>query len=320
MKPASVSSDRHIEAFLEMMSAERGASQNTLAAYGRDLTDYAHFLKGRRIAVSAAAADDIRAYLDSLGKAKLSASTALRRRSAIRQLHKFLYAEGFAKSDPSARVDGARRARRLPKVLSEAEVIRLIEAVQKRDPKERARIMLILELLYGAGLRVSELVGLRRTAVAGGKDMLRIRGKGERERIVPMGRKARVALSAYLAETRADPRVQRSPYLFPSRGGSGHLTRHRVGQLLKSLARDAGFAETRLSPHVLRHAFASHLLAHGADLRSVQSMLGHADIATTEIYTHVQAERLSAAVAAHHPLSRSGRRKPARASVDSGSK
>ncbi len=314
MKPATRAHapgpDRHIEAFLEMMSAERGATANTLAAYAHDLSDYARFLKGRKIApLPAAAESDIRAYLDFLAKAKLSAATALRRRSAIRQLHKFLYAEGFAKSDPSTRVDGARRARRLPKILSEAEVVRLIETVQKWEAKDRARIMLILELLYGAGLRVSELVSLRRAGVAGGKDMLRIRGKGGRERIVPLGSKARAALDVYLAETRDDPRTKTSPYLFPSRGRSGHLTRHRVGQLLKALAREAGFDETRLSPHVLRHAFASHLLAHGADLRSVQSMLGHADIATTEIYTHVQAERLSEAVAAYHPLSRNAGRK-----------
>jgi integrase/recombinase XerD len=296
--------DRHIEAFLEMMSAERGASANTLSAYAHDLSDYARFLRGRKITLPAVGESDIRAYLDVLGKSELSASTALRRRSAIRQLHKFLYAEGFAKTDPSTRVDGARRARPLPKILSEAEVVSLIDAVQRREPKARARIVLILELLYGAGLRVSELVSLRRAAVSGGKDMLRIRGKGGRERIVPLGSKARAALAAYLTETRDEPAAKASPFLFASRGRSGHLTRHRVGQLLKALAREAGFDETRLSPHVLRHAFASHLLAHGADLRSVQSMLGHADIATTEIYTHVQAERLAEAVAAHHPLSR----------------
>jgi integrase/recombinase XerD len=301
--------ERHIEAFLEMMSAERGAAANTLSAYAHDLGDYARFLKARKIALSAATADDIRAYLDHLGKAKLSAATALRRRSALRQLHKFLFAEGFAKTDPSARIDGARRPRRLPKVLSEAEVAHLIEAVEKREAKERVRLTLILELLYGAGLRVSELVSLRRAALVQGKDMLRIRGKGGRERIVPIGRKAQAALAAYLAETRADPRLRISPYLLPARGGAGHLTRHRVGQLLKALARDAGLDEAQLSPHVLRHAFASHLLAHGADLRSVQSMLGHADIATTEIYTHVQAERLAEAVAAHHPLSKEGRLK-----------
>lgn len=301
--------DRHVEAFLEMMSAERGASANTLAAYAHDLSDYARFLKSRKSALASATESDIRAYLDRLNKAKLSAATALRRRSAIRQLHKFLLAEGFAIADPSSRVDGARRARRLPKVLSEAEVARLIAAVQTWAPKDRARVLLILELLYGAGLRVSELVSLRRAALGGGKDMLRVRGKGGRERIVPLGGKARMALAAYLAETRDDPRMKASPFLFPSRGGSGHLTRHRVGQLLKSLARDAGFDETRLSPHVLRHAFASHLLAHGADLRSVQSMLGHADIATTEIYTHVQAERLTEAVTAHHPLSGATSRK-----------
>lgn len=299
--------DRHIEAFLEMMSAERGAAANTLVAYGRDLSDYARFLKTRKRTPSTAREEDIRAYLDRLHEAKLSAATALRRRSALRQLHKFLVAEGFAASDPSARVEGARRTRPLPKLLSEAEVERLIEAVKQTEAKDRTRLVVILELLYGAGLRVSELVSLRRVAVAGGRDMLRIRGKGGRERLVPLGRKAREALVAYLDTLRASTRHAASPYLFPSRGGRGHLTRHRVGQLLKDLAGKAGLEASRLSPHVLRHAFASHLLAHGADLRSVQSMLGHADITTTEIYTHVQAGRLAEAVAAHHPLSRRGR-------------
>jgi len=301
--------ERLIEAFLEMMSVERGAGAHTLDAYGRDLRDYAAFLKRRRVALSGARSEDCKAYLQHLAETGSAGSTAARRLSALRQLHAFLLAEGFALTDPAATLRGPRRSRPLPKTLSEREAASLAAAAAALDGFERARLSCVIELLYGAGLRISELVALPLSAYLADQQALRVRGKGDKERLIPVGSAALQALDHYLAVRHAAlPKGVTSPWLFPSRGASGHLTRQRMGQLLKDVARAAGIDPARLSPHVLRHAYASHLLANGADLRVVQSLLGHADIATTQIYTHVEAERLARAVNTHHPLARRARK------------
>lgn len=305
---------KHIDAFLEMLSAERGAARNTLDAYGRDLRDFAAFIDVRGKQVTAASADDLRAYLETLSEQGLSASTAARRLSAIRQFHAFLYADGIRSDDPCSVIEGPRRARPLPKTLSVEQVDALLAASRQvedgRSQEEavraykRARLVCLMEVLYATGLRVSELVGLPLSAVKGDERFLSVSGKGGRERLVPLSATARAAIDEYLPL-----RVQRlgdgvSPWLFPSRGRQGHLTRHRFAQLLKDLAVAARLDVNIVSPHTLRHAFASHLLANGADLRAVQQMLGHADISTTQIYTHVLDERLKEMVQRHHPLAK----------------
>lgn len=295
-----------LDAFLEMMAAERGAARHTLDAYRRDLAHFAGFLARCGLGLAAASAEDIRAYLAALAQDGLRPSTAARRLAAIRQYFRFLYAEGRRPDDPSAQIDRPRQHRRLPKLLEIAEIEALIAAARTREGPEGLRLTALLELFYATGLRVSELVGLPLSAVTGDRSVLTVRGKGGKERMVPVGRAAREALAAWLAVRASfvgDP--SRARWLFPSRGRGGHLTRQRVAQLLKAIAVEAGLDPARISPHVLRHAFASHLVANGADLRAVQAMLGHADIATTQIYTHVQAERLAAVVARHHPLAAS---------------
>ena len=294
----------HLETFLEMMSAERGASVHTLDAYRRDLVDYRAFLHARRMSLVAARADDVRAYLASLSQAGLSAATQARRLSSIRQLCRFLVDEDIRSDDPTSIIEAPRRGRPLPKVVSEAQAQTLIDAAAGVEGAEAVRLLCIIELLYASGLRVSELVTLPLAAVTGERRMLLVRGKGGKERLVPLGEPARVAIKAYLGvRARFLPRLERAQrFLFPSRGVEGHLTRRRVAQLMKDLAVRAGVDPAKLSPHVLRHAFASHLVANGADLRSVQQLLGHADIATTQIYTHVQDERLRRLVAEKHPL------------------
>jgi integrase/recombinase XerD len=306
----------HIDAFLEMLSAERGAARNTLDAYQRDLKDFAGFLATRAKDVAGAQTMDVRDYLESLSTQGLSASTAARRLSAIRQFHGFLYADGIRTDDPCGAIEGPRRARPLPKTLSVEEVDKLLAAARLvedgRSQEEavraykRARLVCLMEVLYATGLRVSELVGLPLSAAKGDARFLTIAGKGGRERLVPLSEAARHAIDDYLPL-----RVQRlgdavSPWLFPSRGRQGHLTRHRFAQLLKDLSQAARLDTSRVSPHTLRHAFASHLLANGADLRAVQQMLGHADISTTQIYTHVLDGRLKALVDEHHPLAKKG--------------
>jgi integrase/recombinase XerD len=295
-----------IELFLEMMAVERGASHNTLDAYRRDLADYAAFLARREETPSGAAAASIRAYLAHLAGAGLAASSAARRLSAIRQFHRFLYLEGVRADDPTQTVEGPKLQRPLPKLIERAEIEALIEAARARDGPDGLRLVACLELLYATGLRISELLGLPLSALAPDRRFLVVLGKGGKERMVPIGGAARVALEGYLAvrEKFLARRTTGRPYLFPSRSRRGHLTRQRLAQLLKELAPAAGIDPARLSAHVLRHAFASHLLAGGADLRAVQVLLGHADIATTEIYTHVQADRLASAVHRHHPLAR----------------
>ena len=291
------------DAFLEMMAAERGAALNTLESYRRDLDYFAEWLARKRRNPSDAGTDDIRGFIKQMNKAGMAASTVARRLSTLRQFYRFLYADGHRADDPSSAIDGPRRDRPLPKVLDQGEVDRLLKAAREAEGPPGLRLVCLLELLYASGLRVSELVSLPYPPLQDDRRFLLVRGKGGRERLVPLSRPALDAMAAYLKvrdEFLAPGRP--SKWLFPSRAASGHLTRHRFGQLLKELAVQAGLPVGRVSPHVLRHAFASHLLSNGADLRSVQQMLGHADISTTQIYTHVLEERLKQLVERHHPL------------------
>lgn len=304
-----------VAGYLEMLAAERGASANTLEAYRRDLHDLLQFLDGRGVRVREAARDDVAAYMENLGREGLAPASRARRLSAVRQLFKYLDADGLVADNPAIGAKAPKLGRPLPKILSVAEVDRLMEAaaaaVEGRSGRELARAVrfqALLELLYATGMRVSELVTLPRTVLAGDPRVLTIKGKGGRERLVPLNAPARRALDRYLA-LGTDPGEKLAPmlankWLFPSRGAEGHMTRQAFGQELKGCADAAGIDPERVSPHVLRHAFASHLLDRGADLRTVQQLLGHADISTTEIYTHVLEERLKTIVFEHHPLAK----------------
>ena len=298
-----------IEAFLEMLVAERGAARNTIDSYRRDLADVESFLARRDRGIEAGTTDDLRDYLAALNAGGATPSTAARRLSALRQFFRFLYSEGARSDDPTTTIESPRRGRTLPKLLSEAEVSQLLERARSKRGPEGLRLTALLETLYATGMRVSELVSLPLSAVARDPRYILVRGKGGKERLVPLSEPAREALNGYKSVRGQFCRNGlESPYLFPSRGGSGYLTRHRFAQLLKQLSSEAGIAPSKVSPHVLRHAFATHLLNRGADLRSVQQMLGHADIATTQIYTHVLDERLKSLVETHHPLARARRR------------
>jgi integrase/recombinase XerD len=303
-KPAT----RHWDVFHEMLMAERNASANTIEAYRRDLKDAAEAVR-QRGDLADASVELLRGYVESLGRQKLKPATAARRLSALRQYFKFLVTEGLRADDPTAALDSPKRGRPLPKVLSETEVAAMIDGVAREDKAAALRLGALMELIYGSGLRVSEVVGLPLAAAKRDQPFLVVRGKGAKERLVPLGDAARQALSAYLVvRDKFLPRsVKASPWLFPSSGGSGHLTRQRLGQLMKDAAVKAGIDPARVSPHVLRHAFATHLLDRGADLRALQKMLGHADIATTQIYTHVATGRLAALVAEAHPLAKASR-------------
>ena len=304
-KPAPVAISPRLEAFLEMLAAERGAARPTLAAYRNDLVDLSGFLAERHIALDQADAGSLHAYLSAAATRRLAPRTLARRLSAIRQFFRFLLTDGVRGDDPTSGLDAPRLGRPLPKLLSEAEVARLIAAAQAWPDEEGVRLRAIIELLYATGLRVTELATLPLAAAQRDPRFLLVRGKGGRERVVPLSPPSRQALTAYLACRKVFlPDGKASRFLFPSRSREGYLTRQRCGQLLKELALGAGLDPARLSPHVLRHAFATHLLDHGADLRSVQQMLGHADIATTQIYTHVQGERLRRLVETAHPLAR----------------
>jgi integrase/recombinase XerD len=303
---------RLIERFLEMMSAERGAARNTLAAYERDLEAYAAFLGSEGTGLQNATSEHIRNYLAALAAEGLKASSAARKLSALRQFHNFLYGEGIVRANPATAIDAPRLRRPLPKVMTADDVTRLISAAETRAGRmtgktrlKAVRLHCLLELLYATGLRVSELVALKRQAVAKGPQFLVVKGKGGRERLVPVSGKAAEAVKAYLQALTEDETPE-SPWLFPSHGAAGYLTRQHFALELKALAVEAGLDAAKISPHVLRHAFASHLLAGGADLRAVQQMLGHADISTTQIYTHIESDRLRAAVETHHPLAKSG--------------
>ena len=289
-----------IAAFLDMMLAERNAAANTRAAYARDLGDAAGFLARRQVALDKAGEEDIRAYIRSL--ARRAPRTQARRLSALRQFFRFLCSEKNRQDDPTRAIDAPRAARSLPKYLSEAEVAVLLDTVAAYPGDEGLRLRAMMELVYGAGLRVTELVSLPLAAVREDSATVRVRGKGGKERIVPLGDPALDAVRAWLAVRRRQLGDRASPHLFPSPTSPGAaLSRQRFFQLIKELALAAGFDPRRLSPHVMRHAFATHLIEHGADLRSVQSMLGHADIATTQIYTHVARERLRQLHERHHP-------------------
>ena len=293
---------RHVDSFLEMLAAERGAARLTIDAYRRDLTDFARFANAGGRAIADADAETVRGYLSHLAT-RMAPGTSARRLSCLRQFYRFLFAEDLRADDPTATIASPRKSKPLPKVLSEDEVERLLAAARAREGVRGRRLVALVELLYATGLRVTELVGLPLAAMGGDPRFLMVTGKGGKDRLVPVGEVALRAVADYL-EVRAAfvPDGKVSPWLFPSRGRSGHLTRLRFGQPLKELAVEAAIRPERVSPHVLRHAFASHLLAHGADLRAVQKMLGHADIATTQIYTHVLDERLKALVRDHHPL------------------
>ncbi len=319
--------ERFIDSFLEMMAAERGAASNTLAAYRHDLRHFEGFVAAAGASLATADSALIRAYLGALAEAGMTPRSAARRVSSLRQFFRFLLAENIRTDDPSAVVEGPRLGRSLPKVLAETEVEALLAAARARIARasraaraeaDALRLAALVELLYATGLRVSELVGLPLAAIRKDARCLLVRGKGGHERLVPLGEPAAAAVAAYLAVRQyhvgagagaragAGAGEGASRWLFPSRAARGHLTRHRFAQMLKALALEAGIAPQAVSPHVLRHAFASHLLAHGADLRAVQKMLGHADISTTQIYTHVLDERLKALVREHHPLAGAG--------------
>jgi len=305
----------HIEAFLEMMSAERGAAGNTLASYERDLEDLHAFLAPKGKSPLSAESTDLSAYLHHLGRQGFAASSQARRLSAMRQFYKFLYAEGLRGDDPTAVLDAPKKGRTLPKTMSEDEVTRLLELAGREaaepgpDRLSRIRMLALLELLYATGMRVSELVSLPVKVLDQEGRFLMIRGKGNKERLVPLSRSAIAAMKSY-GEARKAALAGKgddtgdSPWLFPSAGKEGYLPRQVFARDLKGLAARAGLRTAAISPHVMRHAFASHLLQNGADLRVVQELLGHSDISTTQIYTHVLEERLRELVETHHPLAK----------------
>ncbi len=320
-RPALPKPDLHpsIDAFLDMLTSERGAALNTRHAYWRDLADVSLFLRANRKSdVDKATTEDIKSYLDDLShkihtkgqnKNQIAVRTVARRLSAMRQFYRYLVSENIRKEDPTTTIDSPKQGRTLPKTLTEDEVGILIKTATREGDEDSARLVCLLEMLYATGLRVSELVGLPLSAIGTGKQFLMISGKGGRERMVPMSDPAQRALKSYL-EVRGqfisqDDKGRQAQWLFPSRtSDSGHLTRQRFAQLLKDLAHDAGLPPNTVSPHILRHAFATHLLANGADLRSVQKMLGHADIATTQIYTHILGDKLKKTVEEKHPMAK----------------
>ncbi|WP_275784694.1 site-specific tyrosine recombinase XerD [Pararhizobium gei] len=309
----------HMESFLEMMSAERGAADNTLLSYEHDLDDASSFLKQRGVKPTEASSDDLRAYLSHLAKQGFKASSQARRLSTLRQFYKFLYAEGLRTDDPTGVLDAPKKARALPKVLSIDDVSKLIDRAGQEattpggDIVGRLRMHALIELLYATGMRVSELVALPASVLAQNGRFLVIRGKGNKERMVPLSHSAIRAMQTYGSAMAAANAAEKTPpaetpWLFPSAGKAGYLPRQVFARELKSLAARAGIRVASISPHVLRHAFASHLLANGADLRAVQELLGHSDISTTQIYTHVLEERLHQLVQNHHPLAKQAKK------------
>jgi integrase/recombinase XerD len=306
-----MSSSLRIEAFLEMMSAERGASPNTLEAYRRDLTEAQAFLASRPDGLAGASSDDLRAFLADIAAQGFAATSQARKLSALRQFFKFQFTEGLRTDDPTGVLDAPRRGRALPKVMSETGVAELLEraaseAEAAEDVSEPAqagavRLAAMLETLYASGLRVSELVALPVSVAMRQDRFIQVRGKGGKDRLVPLSGPARAALSRWLTWRKAMPGAD-TQFLFPARSKSGHVPRQVFARDLKELAARAGIPATKVSPHVLRHAFASHLLQNGADLRAVQQLLGHSDISTTQIYTHVLDQQLVDLVQKHHPL------------------
>jgi integrase/recombinase XerD len=305
----------HLESFLEMMSVERGAAENTLQSYQRDLEDILSFLKARGLRAIEASADDLRAYFADFAAQGFKASSQARRLSALRQFYKFLYAEGIRTDDPTGVLDAPKKGRPLPKTMSVEDVTRLIqqaEAEATAEPKlERLRMSALIELLYATGMRVSELVSLPASVLARDGRFLIVRGKGNKERLVPLSHSAIASMKRYGVMMQAETAAkggEDSPWLFPSSSEAGYLPRQVFARDLKGLAGRAGVRVASISPHVLRHAFASHLLANGADLRAVQELLGHSDISTTQIYTHVLEGRLHDLVQNHHPLAKQAKK------------
>lgn len=321
-RPALPKEPNHptIQSFLEMLVSERGAAQNTYAAYERDLNDFHAFAKTAGFDIAHAKADNVQAYMAELDdrihtkgdkSGAISDRTKARRLSALRQFYKFLVSEDIQTQDPTSTIDSPKQTRSLPKTLTEAEVNTLITTAAKSGTPASKRLVCLLEMLYASGLRVSELVGLPAVAIGEEAQFVLVSGKGGRERMVPLSEPAQDAIKAYIEVRKSfispEDNGTQSQWLFPSKTSvAGHLTRQRFAQLLKDLSDEAGLPEGKVSPHVLRHAFATHLLRNGADLRSVQKMLGHADIATTQIYTHVLGENLKKTVEEKHPLSKTG--------------
>lgn len=303
-----------IDSFLEMMSAERGAAENTLESYRRDLETAAQFLADRKIRLLTASSADIKACLDDMNIQGFASTSQARRLSSLRQFYRFLYTEGMRTDDPTGIIDAPKKKQALPKIMSEDTVSKLLaQAEAEADLKLSAqedisgyfnavRLHALLELLYATGMRVTELVGLPEKTIRSNQRFLLVRGKGAKERMVPLSVKAQNVLQVYVSLRDRVPEWQNSPWLFPARSENGFLARQVFARDLKSLAARAGVSAAAVSPHVLRHAFASHLLQNGADLRAVQQLLGHSDISTTQIYTHVLEERLHQLVATHHPL------------------
>ena len=322
-RPAMPKPDLHplVDAFLDMLTTERGAALNTRQAYWRDLADISLYLrKEKNTDVDKATTDELKAYLKDLSEkthtkgsksGKIAVRTVARRLSALRQFYRFLVSENTRQDDPTSTIESPKQGRTLPKTISESEVSALIKTAGEAGTAESVRLVCLLEMLYATGLRVSELVGLPMSAIGENTQFLMVSGKAGRERMVPLSDPAQRAISNYLNIRKrfigSENQANQEKWLFPSRtSNSGHLTRQRFAQLLKDLARNAGIEEGRVSPHVLRHAFATHLLSRGADLRSVQKMLGHADIATTQIYTHIIGNKLQETVEDKHPLSKTG--------------
>ncbi|TKT75332.1 site-specific tyrosine recombinase XerD [Aquamicrobium sp. LC103] len=299
-----------LEAFLEMMSAERGASENTLASYRRDLEDAAEFLSSEAGGLPGASSTAIRSWLDDIAARGFAATSQARKLSAMRQFFKFLYTEGLRQDDPTGVLDAPRKDKPLPKTMRENDISALLDraAIEQQEARDEAayvsacRLQALVETLYATGLRVSELVSLPVSVALRDDRFFLVRGKGGKERMVPLSRKAREAMQHWLAERSRHPSMADSPWLFPAASETGHLPRQVFARELKALAARAGIPAAKVSPHVLRHAFASHLLQNGADLRAVQQLLGHSDISTTQIYTHVLENRLLELVNRHHPL------------------
>ncbi|HWD14846.1 site-specific tyrosine recombinase XerD [Pseudochrobactrum sp. sp1633] len=306
----NLSTDAAIDSFLEMMSAERGAADNTLESYRRDLETAAEFMAGRKTRLTTANSVDIRACLDDMNIQGFASTSQARRLSSLRQFYRFLYAEGLRSDDPTGIIDAPKKNQALPKIMSEDTVSKLLAQAEAdaRPQKDMSgyfnavRLHALLELLYATGMRVSELVSLPEKTIRSNQRFLLVRGKGAKERMVPLSVKAQNVLQLYVGLRDRVPEWQDSPWLFPARSESGYLARQVFARDLKALAARTGIAAAAVSPHVLRHAFASHLLQNGADLRAVQQLLGHSDISTTQIYTHVLEERLHQLVATHHPL------------------
>lgn len=303
---------RWISTYLEAAAGEQGAARNTVLAYGRDLKAWADWVEARGRSLAQASREEIESWLVACDAEGLSRATRARRLSAVRQLYRFAQDEGWREDNPGQRIAGPGASRSLPETLSEAEVEALLAAAPHhgRTPGERLRNAALVETLYATGLRVSELVGLPAAAVRGDPQMILVKGKGDKERMVPLSPPARAALAQWLAHRDAEEERARkagkpsSRFLFPGLGVEGHLTRQNFYVTLKAIALGAGVAPAKITPHRLRHAFATHLLAHGADLRAIQTLLGHADLSTTEIYTHVLDEHLRDLVLTHHPLAR----------------